>query len=297
LNVTRCRIDSASGVYLPASSAVSEVNIGWNAFRGQNTLNRKVHYIFVEVDGNQPTPTSYAHNFAIYRNYFLDKFNSTADDTHNICFGNAKPGPTGIGHLEGAFVEYNLIAAGCQRKHSIYLKRACTLQFNQVDQTSGNFGFRHGYGGKMWGNRISGALVMVNDGRGTGAFQRHDIRGNVCTAGTQIRLQAGAINGDPNATPAEHQAASWVLLVGNTASIEAGHIPDGFVLDGNNGQNPKLHDVTIRDHRGSIDQTTYRANIVAGTITVETSRGGLEVPTTITLGVADVGLETADQAA
>ena len=260
LTVTRCRIDSPSGVYIPPSP-IANINIGWNAFRGVNTKNsNEANYIFIEVNGTQPSSTSFLYNSAIYRNYFRDTWNGTNRGLHHICIGNSKPSSTSAGHLHDVFIEYNLIPADSNRNHSIYCKRACVLQYNDLYQDNGNFGFRHGYGGKIYGNRSRGSLVMVNDGRGPGEFQRHDIRGNVFTSGAQISLHAGSNNSGGTAA---HQAASWALLVGNTATIDCGYMPTNHSLDSNNGQAAKLHDVKIYANSGTVNQSTYAAKWVS----------------------------------
>jgi Bacterial Ig domain/Domain of unknown function (DUF2341) len=294
LTVTRCRIDSPSGVYIPPSP-IANINIGWNAFRGVNTKNsNEANYIFIEVNGTQPSSTSFLHDSAIYRNYFRDTWNGTNRGLHHICIGNSKPSSTSAGHLHDVFIEYNLIPADSNRNHSIYCKRACILQYNDLYQNNGNFGFRHGYGGKIYGNRSRGALVMVNDGRGPGEFQRHDIRGNVFTGGAQIALHAGSNNSGDSAA---HQAASWALLVGNTADVDCGYVPSNHSLESNNGQSAKLHDVKIYANSGTVNTSTYSANIEPGGVTTYAGSGGYEVPSAVTLSVTDVGLETTNQAA
>ena len=286
LTVTRCWIDSRNGIWIGSSAESHHIWIGWNRFTGGNTLEAAINHIKIELPGSFPSTLSGPNNIFIYRNFFFDAKSDYGED-HHIYIGDCKPDGRDIGRMENVVIEYNLIPVGSRRARMIYLKRACDLMFNDIG-SRGNVGFRHGFGGRVWGNRLRspGSDLILNGGR-TGTGNNHDVRGNVCEG--EIKLFCGA----ENRSGILYQAADHAVLVGNVGALEVGVLNDspgnGIALD----QGGTVDNVAILAHSGPV-----RINsrfVAAGTIRQSTGDGGYFVPAAVSLTPLDVGLETAIQ--
>ncbi len=284
---------SASSIFIPADGAVHHIWIGWNRMTARDLEHVGSEGIFLKLPNGLLTATNAAHHLYIYRNFFQDKVESyESPESHTIYFGDSHitQWDKDQGALTETYIEENYLPASSRKTRAIYLKRACNLMRNNV-LAKGNFGFRHGMGGKIWGNRLGSATrFIVNDG-----MQRlfNDIRGNVFKS--SLLLSPGIIR-TPGHTPGIHGATDYALLVGNVGPVVVGYLADNYVVS--NDYNGVIDHLRVYAHKGAIDTTSFRENIDMKTLTINSGNPlNYEIPETIpeTFGDTDVGFAVPQQ--
>ena len=104
-----------------------------------------------------------------------------------------QPAGSDVGTMLRVMFEENYFAsplAGLGRPRSIYAARGCDVLRNRTILSVGEFGVRHGWGARLWGNRVAGsAFIVSGDTRAGGFPSGHDLRNNVSVA--PIRLMRG----------------------------------------------------------------------------------------------------------
>jgi hypothetical protein len=285
--ITRCWVDSNRGVYV-YKDGYYNVAIGWNRFTGRNFTGAALSHIFVELPSDREfkTPEAGPNNIFIYRNFFWDSSSRAAED-HVIYFGGSKY-IDNVGRMLETYVEYNLIHADTKRARGLYIKRGIDLNYNQMD-CGGNFGFRHGAGGRCWGNRANATMVGFNGG---GRGQGHDIRGNVFTR--ELRLHCGATSPGDNLYQAAHDA----LLVGNVASrIVVGYKRPDHAFSAAEGGKVERARVYLAGRMPAADVVRDPRYCNMATSAAPRSTGGdYTIPVPVKLTQSDVGLEAPNQA-
>ena len=305
--VTRCWMTGREGVAVNATA--HHVWVGWNRFTGRNsptgtdgsgnptTLN--CFQFKINVPGSFPSQTSGPYEIYCYRNFFWDDTNhrlySSNDGGESMCcyIGNDHPGPADLGTLLNVAFEENYLPAaanGHSRPRSIYAKRGCGIIRNRSTHAYGVFGQRHGWGSKIYGNRVTDPdVVVIGDERAGSYATGQDIRNNV-VAGTMKLYRASET---PSGAP--YQAADWTTLFQNQGKLTVGYLPSNNNVVADDGG--IVDHVRIYAHTGTV--TINAAHVDAASITQSTgnplglSEGAALIPATF--DGRDTGFESGDQ--
>lgn len=242
VTITRCWLTGREAMHVSAPG--HHVWTGWNRFTGRNsptgtdgsgnptTLNCFQYKI--NVPGNFPTQTSGPYDIYCYRNFFWDDVNhrlySNNDGGESMCcyVGNDHPGPADLGTLLNIVFEENYLpaAGGNSRPRSIYSKRGCSMIRNRSTHAYGVFGQRHGWGSKIYGNRVTDPdFVVIGDERAGGYANGNDIRNNVAGGAIKLYRASHLQSGAP------YQAADWTTLFANQGNVTVGFKPGNAIAD------------------------------------------------------------------
>lgn len=278
---TRCEYSTRMGIY--AFYPRSGDRTCYNEFIAGNSTGRSTHFIYYR---HSDSPTSIAaHGYAdtkIALNYFeRTQLHSGSAEVFHVYLGRGKPLAGQIYVFPDFQISDNFAPSSCRSNRSWYAKMACQIERNVCLSSIGVEGFRHGRAGKYWANQSAKTIILNGGGEdGSSPNQGHDLRGNVCTG--DYRANSGHLNASGN----QYQAVDYLLMVGNTGTLNLGYISDGGILD--TGQGGPINNASIYAHNGAVNKTA--AGIDAATLTESSGNGGYEIPSTSTITAADVGL-------
>lgn len=248
--------------------------IGYNSFTGNspNGNVRRDHIVFLVPDQGPDIP----EHGRIFRNWFSDTNRRQTAENHFVYFGQTDKGYDRTPSFKNVVIHHNL-AIG-ERRRGFYVKRGLHMIGNHVELKRGTNGYRWGEGGRFWGNRMTGSLDAVVNGRD------HDIRGNFIRASNGFQLMSQHLSRTNN----RYVAADRAKVIGNDAELIVGEIGKGGKL-----QKP-VEGVYVERHVGRLI-LVKRAQVGTKVVKDAAPRAGLVLPEdfedvpAVTLHKAQVG--------
>ena len=311
VTVTRCWLTGREGIDL--STAAHHVWLGWNRFTGRNTRTGgtdaaptapNCFQLYVKLPAGNAAASAYPHDLFFYRNLFWDDTDHSkyptdpptagGKESMNCYIGDSHPvGAGATGRLTNVIFEENFFpgpTAGLGRPRSIYVKRGCSMIRNRSTHAYGVFGQRHGWGSKIYGNRVTDPdFVVIGDERAGGYANGNDIRNNVAGSAIKLYRASHLQSGAP------YQAADWTTLFANQGNVTVGFKPGNAIadtIDGGTVSNVRIYQNTPAPF---VDPT----HADAATITVNAGNplgltNGADL-ISATFADAEVGFEVAGQ--
>lgn len=252
------------------------------------------------MPGTFTSQTAGAYDIYNYRNFFWDdtnhqQYNSSNGGESMCCYvGPDHPGPADLGTLLNVVFEENYFPRGSNnhnRPRSIYSKYGCQMIRNRITHAYGNFGQRHGWGSKIWGNRIQGSsFIMIGDQRAGSYANGADVRNNVSAPRIAVYRASHLPSGSP------YQACEWSTFFNNQANMDLGFKPGNAIAD-DVVEGGALDNVRIYQHAGAV-------NLISGNVNPATIAIDAANPLGLTNGAelipatwdgSNTGFEVADQ--